>query len=65
MITKPNQPGLPHDMLCTACHKQPGPIWMHCYADSGLFLCADCALQLVRKMTEDLCELLTAGGRQG
>jgi hypothetical protein len=27
--------------------------------------CADCALQLVRKLSEDLCELLTRGGRHG
>lgn len=39
-------------------------ITMHCYADN-LDLCTDCALQLVRKITEDLCELLTAGGRHG
>jgi hypothetical protein len=40
---------------------------MHSYADKDgdLFLCMDCALQLVRKITEDLCELLTAGGRHG
>jgi hypothetical protein len=27
--------------------------------------CADCALQVVRKLSEDLCEVLTAGGRHG
>jgi hypothetical protein len=27
--------------------------------------CKDCALQVVRKISEDLCELLTKGGRQG
>lgn len=27
--------------------------------------CMDCALQLVRKISEDLCELLTRGGRHG
>ena len=65
MITKPNQPGLPHNVTCTGCHKRPGPIWMHCYAEADLFLCSDCAMQLVRKIMEDLCELLTKGGRHG
>ena len=27
--------------------------------------CADCALHLVRKLSEDLCELLTKDGRRG
>jgi hypothetical protein len=65
MITKLNQPGLPHNVTCTACRKQKGPVWIIGYADADLFLCADCALQLVRKITEDLCELLTRGGRHG
>jgi len=67
MITKPNMPGLPHNIVCTGCRKCPGPIWMVGYADdgAGLFLCADCAMQLVRKIMEDLCELRTMGGRHG
>lgn len=28
-------------------------------------LCADCALQVIRKLSEDLCELQTFGGRHG
>jgi hypothetical protein len=47
--------------------KRPAAIEMHGYAhkDQSIFLCSDCALQLVRKITEDLCELLTRGGRRG
>ena len=47
--------------------KQPSAIEMHGYAHNGegIFLCSDCALQLVRKITEDLCELLTRNGRHG
>jgi hypothetical protein len=41
-------------------------IIMHGYAHDGdNFLCVDCALQLVRKITEDLCEVLTVRGRHG
>ena len=40
-------------------------IIMSGYAESGLDLCSGCALQLARKITEDLCELLTVGGRHG
>ena len=65
MITRPNQPGMPHKVTCTGCGKRPGPIWMVGYADGHLFLCSDCALQLTRKITEDLCELFTKGGRPG
>ncbi len=65
MITKPNQTGMPHNVTCTACGKRPGPIQMRSYTESDLFLCADCALQLSRKILEDLCELLTRGGRRG
>ena len=43
MITKSNQPGLPHNVDCMGCHKQPGPIWMNGYSDGNIFLCADCA----------------------
>jgi hypothetical protein len=47
--------------------KQPSAIAMHSYERNGegIFLCSDCALQLVRKITEDLCALLTRGGRHG
>jgi hypothetical protein len=43
-------------------------ITMHGYGDSEngeCNWCADCAMQLVRKIMEDLCELLTKGGRHG
>jgi hypothetical protein len=64
MITRPEF-GRPHKVTCTACGKRPGPIWMYGYTDGELLLCPDCALQLVRKILEDLCELLTRGGRHG
>ena len=35
------------------------------YSERGFNLCSECALQLVRKLTEDLCELLARGGRNG
>jgi hypothetical protein len=35
------------------------------YAKGELSLCSDCALQLSRKILEDLCELLAWGGRHG
>jgi hypothetical protein len=40
-------------------------VGMSGYAEHGFNLCSDCALQLVRKIAEDLCELLTWGGRHG
>jgi hypothetical protein len=52
---------------CDNCH-EPAVIQMHGYGDgpSGTCnWCADCALQVVRKTSEDLCELLTKGGRHG
>ena len=47
--------------------KRPAALEMHGYAydNESLYLCSDCALQLVRKITEDLCDLLTRGGRHG
>jgi hypothetical protein len=52
---------------CDYC-QEPAVIEMHGYGDgpSGTCRwCVDCGLQLVRKVTEDLCELLTASGRHG
>jgi hypothetical protein len=40
-------------------------IMMWGYGEGTILVCNDCALQLVRKVTEDLCELLTASGRHG
>lgn len=40
-------------------------IVMHGYGDGDVRVCDGCALQLVRKLSEDLCQLLTAGGRHG
>jgi hypothetical protein len=49
---------------CTGCEKQ-AEIFMTGYAEnsSNLVLCRACALQLSRKLLEDLCEL--AGDRHG
>lgn len=52
---------------CDYC-QEPAVVTMHGYGDSkngGCNWCADCAMQLVRKIMEDLCELLTKGGRHG
>jgi hypothetical protein len=51
---------------CCACDSE-ATVKMHGYAEDNrdIFLCSDHALQLVRKITEDLCELLTKGGRHG
>jgi hypothetical protein len=45
----------------------PAAVEMHGYVADGvrLNLCAECALQLARKILEDLCELHTHGGRHG
>jgi hypothetical protein len=45
----------------------PAALVMHGYAwDSGNnSLCTDCGLQLVRKVMEDICELISKGGRHG
>ena len=46
----------------------PATITMRGYGDdqSGdCNWCSDCAMQLARKILEDLCELLTKGGRHG
>lgn len=46
---------------------EPAKITMTGYAEEGavIHLCKDCALQLSRKLLEDLCELDTKGGRHG
>ena len=55
---------------CPVCNKRPARIWMRNYAQlvgdnvcGDLILCDYCALQLSRKLIEDLCEL--AGDRHG
>ena len=52
---------------CDYC-QNPATIKMMGYGDGEngeCNWCTECALQLVRKLTEDLCELLTRGGRHG
>lgn len=53
--------------LCTSCNKELAQIEMHGFADktANLLLCADCAMQLARKLMEDLCALITKSGRHG
>ena len=52
---------------CDACRKVNAALEMHGYSErsSNICLCAECALQLSRKLLEDLCELLTKSGRRG
>ena len=50
---------------CDDCKRRDSAIAIIGYSKNGFNLCTDCALQLVRIITEDLCELLTAGGRHG
>lgn len=61
--------GLNVEANCDYCGGDtPAVIEMHGYGDGphgSCHWCADCALQLARKITEDLCELLTKGGRHG
>jgi len=38
---------------------------MHDYTKVEILLCLDCALQLSRKLLEDVCEIATSGGRHG
>jgi hypothetical protein len=55
------------DATCDYC-QEPAVIEMHGYGDGPTGTCAwcaDCALQVVRKTSEDLCELLSKGGRHG
>ncbi len=51
---------------CSYCDRELARIWMRGYATGheDIALCRDCAMQLVRKLTEDLCEF-TKGGRNG
>jgi hypothetical protein len=49
---------------CDNCHHS-STVAMIGYSERGFNLCSDCALQLVRILSEDLCELLTMGGRHG
>ncbi len=57
--------------ICPLCDKGSSSIWMRgygCNIKTGgvedVLLCQDCAMQLVRKLSEDLCEF-TEGGRHG
>ena len=47
---------------CVQCHER-AVIQMFGYGN--LDLCADCALQLVRILSEDLCAAIAKGGRHG
>jgi hypothetical protein len=51
---------------CSSCANADAVIEMHGYAEetASVFLCRDCALQLTRKLLEDLCEVVT-GDRHG
>ena len=51
---------------CGGCDA-PAEIQMNGYGgpDERVAWCAQCALQLARKILEDLCELHTKGGRHG
>jgi hypothetical protein len=51
---------------CSSCTTADAVIEMYGYAEetAGVFLCRNCALQLARKLLEDLCEVIT-GERHG
>lgn len=49
---------------CTSC-KGIAEITMNCYSEGNLDLCRECALQLARKLLEDICDVATKGGRHG
>jgi hypothetical protein len=53
--------------ICDGCGGAPAVIEMHGYANKGAWcsLCTDCAMQLARKILEDLCDVLTKTGRHG
>jgi hypothetical protein len=54
----------PGPLVCPSCSKKPSEIVMFGYCgDAGIVLCRSCALQLARKLLEDLCEL--DGDRHG
>jgi hypothetical protein len=53
---------------CDYCGGAEAVISMFGYGDDfsgNCHWCANCAMQLVRKLMEDLCELQTQGGRHG
>jgi len=54
------------DVRCNGCG-EPAVIEMHGYATdhASVTVCADCGLQLARKLLEDLCDVLSKGGRHG
>jgi len=64
LIEKFIRAGFKGEPNCHACGA-PAVIEMCDYSDGFSFLCADHAMQLARKIMEDLCELLTRGGRYG
>lgn len=44
---------------CTSCAKEVAEIHFHGYSENDINLCRNCALQLSRKLLEDLCEVIT------
>lgn len=44
---------------CTACSSNDATIEMHGYTETSMRVCRNCALQLARKLLEDLCEVIT------
>ena len=73
MSVLPKRPAQPSDADYVGCDycQETAVIEMIGYGDGPRGMChwcADCALQLVRKVMkvmEDLCELMTKGGRHG
>lgn len=57
----------PQALATCDCCEAPALIEFHRYAGSGARCnwCSGCAMQLARKILEDLCELLTKDGRHG
>jgi hypothetical protein len=52
---------------CDRC-QEPAALFIIGYSGphtSDVNWCKDCALQVIRYLSEDLCELLTRGGRHG
>jgi hypothetical protein len=43
---------------------KPAELFFHSYSEDYLLLCRNCALQLSRKLLEDLCGII-AGDRHG
>ncbi len=52
---------------CVSCGVERAQIQMTGFAEdeSDVVVCPDCALQLTRKLSEDLCAVLSKGGRHG